>query len=297
MHDLIYFLNSSPMLFIACTGFIALLIGSFLNVVILRLPLALKQDWRKECYEYLELLVPSSEQKMLAEKINLLLPRSHCPNCKHTLRCIDNIPVVSYCFLGGVCHFCKEPIPLRYPLIELLTSGLCIIVACRFGVTWQTLAGCILTCVLIVQSGIDQDHKLIPDEVTIPCLWLGIVLSMFNLFADSHSAILGATSGYLSLWTIYWLFFLATKKEGMGYGDFKLLAMLGAWLGWKMLPFIVIFSSALGSIVGLLLLLFTNNTRNSLIPFGPFLAIAGWIALMWGPDINYWYLNYMGISQ
>lgn len=285
----------TPDFFIAIVGFFGLIVGSFLNVVIARLPITLKHDWRKECYQYLELSMPVAEQKFSAEKFNILLPRSHCPKCKESLRFRDNIPVISYIFLGGKCHFCKLPISLKYPFIELLTAILCMVVAWNFGYSWQTAAGCILTCVLIVQSGIDFEHKLIPDEITLPVLWLGILLSTTQIFVDSQSSILGAAGGYLILFTIYWAFYLATKKEGMGYGDFKLLAMLGAWQGWQMLPFIIIFSSVLGSIIGTVLLFFTKCKRNTQIPFGPFLAVAGWISLNWGPEINSWYLSYIGI--
>lgn len=294
--DILNLMHTSLPLFLFCVAILGLLFGSFLNVVISRLPISLKQGWRKECYEYLELTVPPPEQEELANKINLLLPRSYCPKCKTTLRAIDNIPILSYIFLRGRCHFCKAPISLKYPIIELLTSFLCVIVAWHFGVSWQTLAGCFLTCVLIVQAGIDFEHKIIPDEITLPVVWLGILLGTANIFTDIESSIYGATFGYLLLWFTYWIFYLATKKEGMGYGDFKLLAMLGAWLGWQMLPFIIIFSSVVGSIVGILLLLFTDKDRNARIPFGPFLAAAGWIALMWGAEINEWYINYIGYT-
>ncbi len=295
--DIINFLQAETGIFLFCVGFLALLVGSFLNVVISRLPISLKQDWRKDCYEYLELSIPSSEQQEFAQKITLLLPRSHCPKCKSTLRIIDNIPIISYLLLCGKCYFCKIPISIKYPIVEILTCILCVLVAWQYGFTWQTLAGCFLTCVLIVQSGIDMENKMIPDEITMPVLWLGIILSIFVVFVDTTSAIVGAVLGYILLWAIYWIFFLATKKEGMGYGDFKLLAMLGAWLGWTMIPFMLVFSSIIGSIIGVMLLLLTNQNRNTRIPFGPFLAAAGWMALMWGTDINLWYLNYFGLYQ
>lgn len=290
MNDLLSIFQSSPLIFIGFVTFISLLIGSFLNVVIARLPLILMRNWRKECFEYLELPNKDSDSK-----ISLFLPRSYCPNCKATLLARDNIPILSYIILGGKCRTCKSHISIQYPLIESLTAILCMLVAWKFGVTWQTVAGCLLTQVLIAQSGIDFKHKIIPDEITLSVLWLGIIISIATIFCDSESSIIGAACGYLSLWLMYWLFYITTKKEGMGYGDFKLLAMLGAWLGWQMLPFIVIFSSILGSAVGLSLLLFTTSTRNTRIPFGPFLAIAGWLALMWGPDINDWYLIQTGL--
>jgi len=291
MNDLLSIFRSSPLIFIGFVTFISLLIGSFLNVVIARLPLILKRNWRKECFEYLE--IPNDDND--SKKISLFLPRSYCPKCKATLKAKDNIPILSYILLGGKCRSCKTHISLQYPIVESLTAILCMMVAWKFGVTWQTAAGCLLTQVLVAQSGIDLKHKIIPDEITISALWLAITLSLVPIFCDSEASIIGAVCGYLSLWLMYWFFYLTTKKEGMGYGDFKLLAMLGAWLGWQMLPFIIIFSSILGSIVGLSLLLFTQSTRNTRIPFGPFLAIAGWLALLWGPNINDWYLMQTGL--
>ena len=292
MHDIINLFQSSPNIFIAFVGLIALLFGSFLNVVIARLPVTLKRGWRKDCYEYLDLTIPESEQSLSMQKLTLLLPRSHCPKCKNTLRIIDNIPILSYIFLRGCCHFCKRPISIKYPFVEALTAIACMLVAWKFGVSWQTIAGCILTCTIIVQAGIDFEHKMIPDEITMPMLWLGLILSLFEIFTTPQSSIIGAIGGYLTLWCIYWIFYLATKKEGMGYGDFKLLAMFGAWLGCQMLPFIIVFSSLLGSFIGIALLLFSAIKRDTRVPFGPFLALSGWIALLWGPQINNWYLYF-----
>lgn len=292
--DILIFLQVNPAFFLILIAILFLAIGSFLNVVIARLPITLKQDWRRDCYEYLELAPPKSEQDNISKKINLLLPRSYCPKCSKTLRAVDNIPILSYLLLRGKCHFCTTPISIKYPVVEFLTAFLCVMVAWNFGVTWQTTAGCILTCILIVQSGIDIENKLIPDEITMPALWLGIIFSLNNVFTELDNAVLGAIAGYLVLWCTYWIFYIATKKEGMGYGDFKLLAMLGAWLGWQMLPVIIIFSSVFGSIIGLLLLMFNGTDRNTRIPFGPFLALGGWIAMLWGEAINSWYLGYIG---
>jgi len=281
MDDLLAIFNSAPTIFIAAVGLLSLLIGSFLNVVIARLPTILMRNWSKECYEYLE--IPNTDDK---EKLSLFLPRSYCPRCRAPIRAIDNIPILSYILLQGKCRQCKLGISIQYPLVEALTSILCMVVAWKFGVTWQTVAGCLLTQVMISQSGIDLKHKLIPDEITMPVLWLGVLLSIIPIFADSQSSIIGAAAGYLSLWLMFWFFYITTKKEGMGYGDFKLLAMVGAWLGWQMLPLVIICSSILGSFVGLSLLVFTSSTRNSRIPFGPFIAIAAWIAMLWGPNLN-----------
>ncbi len=298
MEDLIALFNTSNMLFISFVGIIALLFGSFLNVVITRLPNTLKKEWKKQCEDFLA--DDNLEQQECLHQNNnilheLILPASHCPCCKAKIKPYDNIPLLSYVLLGGKCRSCHTHISLQYPAVEALTTILCMIIAWNFGVTWQTLAGCFLTCVLIVQSVIDLEHTIIPDEITIPTIWLGIFINLWNVYATSNDAIIGAIAGYLILWSVYWIFYLITKKEGMGYGDFKQLAMLGAWLGWQALPLIVIFSSIVGSILGVCTLMFLNKKRNFRIPFGPFLAVAGWIALVWGPAINNWYANYAGI--
>ncbi len=284
---------------ICVAALFGLLVGSFLNVVIARMPKALKRDWLKQCHEFIE----SPNHKISSQHTHwfrsLVTPRSHCPKCKTLIHAYDNIPVISYLLLRGRCRHCKKHISLQYPCIEGLTAILCAIVTWRFGITeqalWQTLAGCALTCVLIVQATIDCEHLIIPDEITLPVLWLGMILSLQNIFTSPYNAVIGACSGYLVLWGIYWLFYICTKKEGMGYGDFKLLAMLGAWLGWKVLPFIIVFSSAVGSIVGVSMILLIHKNRNQHIPFGPFIAAGGWVALIWGSNINNWYLNLVGL--
>lgn len=299
MLDLIAIFKSSQPIFLTAVGLISLIIGSFLNVIILRLPNVLQKEWRKQCYEFLETEIPVNEHPDLMKNRVLLLELlgnpSHCPRCNKHIKFYDNIPLLSYIFLRGKCRNCKKRISIQYPIIEGLAAVLATCVAWHFGVTWQTVAGCILTYVLLVQATIDFQHTIIPDELTLPMVWIGLLLSIPMLLIDSSSAIIGAISGYLSLWIIYWFFFWATKKEGMGYGDFKLLAMLGAWLGWQMLPFTVLFSSILGSIIGIVLILFQKKKREKRIPFGPFLATAGWIALLYGPEINEWYLNFAGI--
>jgi len=293
MHDIISLLRTNTGVFLTVIGFFALMFGSFLNVVIARLPIILKQKWRQDCYEFLEL--NNTPEQNTRIKISLLFPRSYCPKCKTTLRAIDNVPVLSFIFLGGKCHFCKTPISWQYPFVELCTAILCVFVAYKFGFSWQTLAGCLLTCILMAQSGIDCKEKMIPDEITLPALWIGILINYFAIFCDLPTAVLGAVSGYIILWLIYWIFYFITGKEGMGYGDFKLFAMLGAWLGWTMLPLIILLSSTIGALSGAMLLLFGKYDRNSRIPFGPFLAIAAWIALCWGSQINTWYLTYAGL--
>lgn len=298
MQDLIALFNTSKTLFIVSVGFITLLLGSFLNVIIFRLPTALQKEWRKQCEDFLA-ESNSEQQESLHQNndalLSLFIPSSHCPCCGTAIKPYDNIPLISYILLRGKCRTCHKHISLQYPIVEALTAVLCMIVAWNFGVTWQTVAGCVLTCVLIVQSGIDLEHKIIPDEITMPTLWLGIIISICNIYVNSTDAILGAVAGYVVLWAVYWIFYWITKKEGMGYGDFKLLAMLGAWLGWQALPLIILISSIIGSIIGVCTLIFMHKQRNFRIPFGPFLALAGWMALLWGPAINNWYINYAGM--
>lgn len=298
MQDLIELFSQSIILFISAVGFITLIFGSFLNVVISRLPTALQKEWRKQCTVF---LAEDGDEESLHQNndtftlLELYIPCSHCPHCKIPIKKYDNIPLISYILLRGKCRSCHTRISLQYPIVEALTAVLCMVVAWNFGVTWQTVAGCFLTCVLIVQSSIDLEHKIIPDEITLPTLWLGIIISIWSIYVTSTDAIIGAVAGYTILWAVYWVFYWITKKEGMGYGDFKLLAMLGAWLGWQTLPLIILLSSIVGSIIGIYTLLFLNKNRNFRIPFGPFLAMAGWIALLWGPAINNWYANYAGL--
>jgi leader peptidase (prepilin peptidase)/N-methyltransferase len=298
MQELIELFNHSRLLFISFVGFIGLLLGSFLNVVISRLPTALEKGWRQQCEDYLAAST-SEQQESLRQNndslLGLFAPSSHCPKCQVPIKPYDNIPLISYILLRGKCRACHTHISLQYPVVELLTAVLCMSVAWNFGVTWQTVAGCFLSCALLVQSGIDLKHKIIPDEITIPTLWLGIIISIWSIYVVSTDAIIGAVAGYTLLWLVYWVFFLITKKEGMGYGDFKLLAMLGAWLGWQALPLIILFSSIVGSIVGVFTLIFLHKERSFRIPFGPFLAMGGWVALLWGAAINKWYINYAGV--
>ncbi|WP_428354053.1 prepilin peptidase [Methyloprofundus sp.] len=281
---------NSPELLCPIVGIIGLMIGSFLNVVIYRLPIILQRGWKQECQEFLELPVEKS-----AEIFNLALPGSHCPACNAEITALQNIPVFSYLFLKGKCAHCKTSISLRYPFIEALTGLLSVIVAYQLGGQTETLFALILTWTLIALSGIDFDHQLLPDNIVLPMLWLGLFLSLFNIFTDPVSSIMGAIAGYLFLWTIYQLFKLLTGKEGMGYGDFKLLALFGAWLGWQYLPLIILFSSLVGAIIGTSMIIFVNRDKNIPIPFGPYLAIAGWIALLWGEQLNRLYLTQTGL--
>jgi len=293
MQDL---LIQSPPLFIAIAFAVALLVGSFLNVVIYRLPLMMEREWRAQCDE----LMAEPAKDLPEGRFDLVAPRSRCPNCGQQITALQNIPVLSYVILGGKCAGCKAPIALRYPVIELLTAMLTGIVAWHFGFGWEAVAAIGLTWMLIAISVIDIDHQLIPDSMSLPLLWAGLAMSLFYpmegaryLFVDPKTAIVGALAGYLSLWSIYHIFRLITGKEGMGYGDFKLLGALGAWLGWKMLPVIILMSAVVGAAVGILLIVTKRHERSVPIPFGPYLAAAGWIAMLWGPVIVNWYLDLM----
>jgi leader peptidase (prepilin peptidase)/N-methyltransferase len=280
-------------LFSALVGVIGLLVGSFLNVVIYRLPIMMRRDWRNECAEYLELELDKADD--CEQTFNLVLPLSRCPSCKTPIKPYQNIPVISYILLKGCCGQCRTPISVRYPAIEVLTAVLSIAVAWRFGYTAESVFALLLTWSLIALSFIDIDHQLLPDSITLPVLWLGLLLSVFEVFSGSHASIIGAAAGYLALWSVYHLFKLATGKEGMGYGDFKLLALLGGWLGWQALPAIILLSSLVGAIIGSAMVIFGNHDRNTAIPFGPYLAAAGWIALLWGKQINQLYLSAVGL--
>lgn len=277
-------------LFTVLAGIIGLLVGSFLNVVIYRLPIMLQRSWRKECIDYLQMEVEED-----SEPFNLSLPLSRCPNCQAPIKPYQNIPVISYVFLKGQCANCKTPISLRYPLIEAFTAILSVLVAWHFGYTLQAGFALVLTWCLIALSFIDIDHQLLPDDITLPMLWLGLLLSLFGLYTDTNASIIGAISGYMVLWLVYQLFKLATGKEGMGYGDFKLLALFGAWLGWQTLPMIILLSSLVGAVIGVSMMIFAKHDHNTPIPFGPYLAAAGWIALLWGNDINQLYLTSVGL--
>ena len=287
--SLLDLLASSPLAFILCTLILGLLVGSFLNVVVYRLPKMMMRDWKAQAREVLEL--PAEPQ---TETFNLILPHSRCPHCAHKIRAWENLPVVSYLFLGGKCSSCKAPISKRYPLVELACGLLSAFVAWHFGFGWQAGAVLLLSWGLLSMSLIDADHQLLPDAIVLPLLWLGLIVNAFGLFTSLTDALWGAVFGYLVLWCVFWLFKLITGKEGMGYGDFKLLAMLGAWGGWQILPLTILLSSIVGAVLGLILLRLRNVETSTPIPFGPYLAIAGWIALLWGDQITTSYLQIAG---
>jgi len=289
--ELVYLLQHNAVFWVGAVFVVGLMVGSFLNVVIHRLPLMMERDWKAQCMEYMG-QAPTEEEHGLG----LARPRSRCPGCGHSIRIHENIPVLSYLWLRGKCSSCGKPISLRYPLIELLTAALSAVIAWHFGYGWQATAALLLTWALIALSMIDIDHQLLPDSITLPLLWLGLILSLFSVFADMRSALIGAVAGYLSLWSIYHLFKLLTGKEGMGFGDFKLLALLGAWMGWQSLPLIVLLSSAVGAVLGGAMIAFQGRDRHQPIPFGPYLAIAGWITLLWGDQISGSYLRWSGMA-
>jgi leader peptidase (prepilin peptidase)/N-methyltransferase len=289
---LIDFLQQNTWAFQAFILFIGLSVGSFLNVVIYRLPKMMERQWHQECRE----LRGEPQEQDEEGPFNLSHPPSRCPQCGHGIKPWENIPVLSWLLLRGRCSSCGTRISSRYPTIETLTGILSLVVAYHFGVSWEAAAALLLTWSLIALSLIDFDVQLLPDSITLPFLWIGLLLSLFGIFTDSHSAIIGALAGYLSLWSVYQLFKRLTGKEGMGYGDFKLLAMLGAWLGWQYLPQIIMLSALVGAVVGVSLILLRGRDRNIPIPFGPYLAAAGWISLMWGDVINQAYLSWSGLA-
>ncbi len=288
--SLIELLAGSPVLFTMLAVLVGLIVGSFLNVVIHRLPLMMEREWRAQCAELLGQPAPSADQPVL----NLSKPRSRCPHCAHLISAVENIPLLSYALQRGRCAHCQAPISVQYPLVEALSGLLAGIVAWKFGFGWPAAAALIFTWILLAASVIDLRHQLLPDDLTLPLLWLGLGVALFGLFADLPSAVIGAMAGYLALWLVYQGFRLLTGKEGMGFGDFKLLAALGAWTGWQYLVTIVILSSLVGALVGVALILFRQRDRQVPMPFGPFLAAAGWIALLWGEPIQHAYLRWLG---
>ncbi|MFT7228498.1 MAG: leader peptidase (prepilin peptidase)/N-methyltransferase [Methylophilaceae bacterium] len=278
-------LSTVPAIFIALSSILGLLIGSFLNVVIYRMPKMMEREWHKNCLEL------QGKEAPTQAKLSLAKPRSACPKCQHQITVLENIPVISYLLLGGRCKSCKTKISMRYPLVELLTGALLGFIAYQFGYTYITLFAWLFTLALITLTFIDFDTQLIPDDITLPLLWLGLLFNLNSGFTDLQSAVVGAIAGYLALWSIYWLFKLITGKEGMGYGDFKLLAAIGAWFGWQLLPAVILLSSVLGSVIGIALILMKGKSGNTAIPFGPFLALGGIAALFSGQQLASFYLT------
>jgi leader peptidase (prepilin peptidase)/N-methyltransferase len=285
MMQMLQSFQSNPAFFAATIAVLSLAIGSFLNVVIHRMPKIVERQWRAEVAE-------SSGQPVADEpRYNLMVPRSQCPACGHAITALENIPVVSYLVLRGRCAGCAAPISLRYPLVELLTAGISGYVAWRFGFGWTTAAALLFVWSMIALAFIDLDTFYLPDDITLPLVWAGLLVNLGGAIVDLPTAVIGAVAGYLSLWLVYWGFRFATGKEGMGYGDFKLLAAIGAWLGWKMLPVVILLSSFVGAIVGIGLIVFARHERSKPIPFGPYLVLGGLIALFWGDALVRYYLQ------
>ena len=292
--------QSSPALTIGTALLVGLLVGSFLNVVILRLPRMMDREWVGQAAEILREKLPAGSARTAfdaltapvrdaaARRYDLAVPRSACPHCGHAITALENVPIASWLWLRGRCSACRAPISARYPLVEAATGVLCAAAAWKYGATFATLAAVTLTCFLIALAMIDLDTQLLPDDMTVPLLWIGLLVNLFGIFSPLADAVIGAIAGYLALWSVYWLFRLATGKEGMGHGDFKLLAALGAWFGWASLPAIVLLSSAVGAAVGLAMIAGGRLKREVPIPFGPYLAGAGLLALYLREPIDAW---------
>ncbi|HMV53897.1 MAG TPA: A24 family peptidase [Rhodocyclaceae bacterium] len=278
----------APTEFIVGCAIMGLLVGSFLNVVIHRLPRMMEQEWNANCAEVRGEPAPDDD------RITLSRPRSRCPHCGHQITAIENVPIVSYLMLKGRCSHCKARISLRYPATEVLTALLSGFAAYHFGPGWTAIASLVFIWTLLALTFIDLDTQLLPDALTLPLLWAGLLVNLGATHVDLRSAVIGAVAGYLTLWSVYWLFKLATGKEGMGFGDFKLLAAIGAWLGWQQLPLTILLSSVVGAIIGLALIVIAKRGREIPMPFGPYLAIAGMIALFWGKELTQTYLGLLG---
>ncbi|MEE8109210.1 MAG: prepilin peptidase [Gammaproteobacteria bacterium] len=296
--DVINFIAGLPLFYLVLAFLTGLMVGSFLNVVIYRLPVMLEHDWKQQCSEIMNLEAVDEKAKF-----NLLTPGSTCPSCGHRITALQNIPVLSYLALRGKCAACSARISPRYPVVELLTGIVSVLVVWRFGLTLEALAALFLSWTLIALSGIDLDHKLLPDSLTLLLLWTGLLISLAGklvpaetLFINPADSIAGAVIGYLALWSVYQLFLLITGKEGMGYGDFKLLAALGAWLGFQQLPLVIFFSALVGALAGIVMIVALGRDRQIPIPYGPYLAAAGWVALMWGSDISAYYFQIAGLT-
>ncbi len=277
--------QSSPLVFALFCGLLGLLVGSFLNVVIHRLPKMMEREWHSQCAEL------NGQPPAPAPAYNLVVPRSACPHCGHAIRASENIPVLSYLFLRGKCAGCGVAISPRYPIVESVSGMLGAYAAWHFGFGLAGIAAILFVWALIALTCIDFDTQLLPDSITLPLLWLGLLLNLNGAFTSLENSVIGAVAGYLVLWSVYWMFKLVTGKEGMGFGDFKLLAAIGAWLGWSMLPLVILLSSAVGAVIGITLIVVAKHGRNIPIPFGPYLAGGGLIALFWGPSLTQSYLQ------
>ena len=289
--DLFDVFRALPGFYVGTALVFGLLVGSFLNVVIHRLPKMMEADWRQQCIEFLQPDTAENDAAKPKPKYSLVAPRSACPACGHRIAALENIPLISYAFLGGKCAACSAPISIRYPVVEAFTGVLTAFVAWHFGVTWVALFAVFFAWALVALAFIDADTTLLPDDITLPMLWLGLLVNLAGLFTPISSAVIGAVAGYLVLWLVFWAFKLITGKEGMGYGDFKLLAAIGAWLGWQMLPQVILLSAVVGTVVGIAGIILKGREKGAKLPFGPYLAAAGLISLIWGTQLNAWYLG------
>jgi leader peptidase (prepilin peptidase)/N-methyltransferase len=285
MTELIALIQQNSTIFIIIASLFGLVVGSFLNVVIHRLPIMMERNWREQCAS-----LNGTDHPAKMTKYNLLTPRSACPQCQKIIAAWHNIPVISFLLLGGRCKECKASISWRYPAVEIISACLVGLTAYKFGFSLNALAASAFVLALLSLTFVDLDTQLLPDEITLPLLWLGLLFNLNGGFTDIQSAVIGAVAGYLILWSVYWLFKLITGKEGMGYGDFKMLAAIGAWFGWAMLPAVILLSSVAGSIIGICLIVFAKKGRNTAIPFGPYLALGGIAALFWGTQLSHLYL-------
>lgn len=301
MENIVSVLESNLIILTIICLIFGLLVGSFLNVVIYRYPIMLFREWEEMAKEVLtdrgfKLTAPKEAFDKQPKKFNMVLPRSACPKCGHKITSLENIPIVSYLLLGGKCKECKNPISKRYPFVELLT-GICFALAANhFGFGWPLLATLLITAYFVAMSFIDIDHKILPDTMTMPLVWFALICSFQTLYIPLADAVIGAMVGYLILWSIYWIFKLLTGKEGMGYGDFKLLAVIGALVGWQQIGLVVILSAGVGAIIGGLQMLIQDKGKEEQIPFGPYLAVAGWITLLWGDVIIERYMQFSGLA-
>ena len=290
--------RQNPVIFYGVVAFVSLMIGSFLNVVIHRLPIMMERAWREGLEEISEGVLstePTGPAPVVEkpETFNLAVPRSRCPSCGKEISALQNIPIISYLMLGGKCANCKTPISKRYPVVEFVTMALSLVVAWQLGPTPQAALGIIVTWFFVAMTMIDFDHQLLPDSLTLPLMWIGLLTALIPVFTDLQSAVIGAAAGYMVLWLVYQLFRIVTGKEGMGYGDFKLLAAIGALLGWQALPVVILLSSVVGAVVGVVIIAITGRDKNIPIPFGPYLAAAGWIAMLWGDALGNWYYGFL----
>ncbi|BBW92775.1 type 4 prepilin-like proteins leader peptide-processing enzyme [Pseudoalteromonas sp. PS1M3] len=296
MQSIIEVMQSQLWFYLTTVGLVSLCVGSFLNVVIYRLPLMMQREWQSECRLLLEdeLNTNQAKPKNTSEPFNLVKPNSTCPKCKTAIKPWQNIPIISWLILKGKCASCSNPISIRYPAVEAVTALLSLVVAYTFGATEQALLYIVITWALVALTFIDIDHMLLPDQLTLPLVWLALIAAVGGVTITPSDAVMGAAFGYLSLWSVFWLFKLLTGKEGMGYGDFKLLALFGTLLGWQSLLTIILLSSVVGAIIGIALLTIQGKDKATPIPFGPYLAIAGWITLLWGNQLQSAYFNLIG---